>query len=184
MSHVIHSINSTINGCCDHRHVIADEEHHVYAADLINSAEALLFGRNTFDLLENFWPSAAERSDLPSYMVQFAKSINGAKKYVSSNRSLETDWSNCVLISGDIRDNMKSLRAKNSGALVIFGSPGMGRSLAEAGEIDESHFLIQPIAADGEPKLFSGLGAPIKLPLIDVTAFKSGVLLVRYGRKA
>ena len=89
MSHVIHSINSTINGCCDHRHVIADEEHHVYAADLINSADALLFGRNTFDLLENFWPSAAERSDLPNYMVQLAKSINGAKKYVSSSGSLE-----------------------------------------------------------------------------------------------
>jgi len=184
VSHVIHSINSTINGCCDHRQVIADEEHHIYAAKMIGLADALLFGRKTFDLLEAFWLSAAERSDLPNYMIQFAKSINGAKKYVSSNRSLKTDWPNCTLIPGDIRDNMKSLRAKNPGIMVIFGSPSMGRSLAEADEIDESHFLIQPLAADEEPRLFSRLGTPIEFRLIDVTTLKSGVLLTRYGRKA
>ena len=183
MSHVIHSINSTINGCCDHRQVIADEEHHIYASKMIGLADALLFGRKTFDLLEAFWPSAAERSDLPNYMIQFAKAINEVKKYVSSNRSLKTDWPNCTLISGDIRDNIKSLRAEHPGIIIIFGSPSMGCSLAEAGEIDESHFLIQPIAADDEPRLFSRLSTPINFRLIDVTTLKSGVLLARYGRK-
>ncbi|MGH8189315.1 MAG: dihydrofolate reductase family protein [Steroidobacteraceae bacterium] len=182
MSHVVYSIDSTVNGCCDAEQVIADKEHHAYATELTQSADALLFGRNTFDLLEAFWPAAAERTDLPHYMVQFARAIRPVKKYVSSSRPLQTDWPNCILIAGDIRDNIQSLRADNPGTIVIFGSPGLGHSLAAAGEVDEFHFLIQPIAAGGEPRLFKGLSAPIRWPLIDVKPFRSGVLLARYGR--
>lgn len=95
-------------------------------------------------------------------MVQFAKAIRPVKKYVASSRPLETAWPNCILVPGDIRDNIRSLRADNPGTIVIFGSPGLGRSLAAAGEIDEFHFLIQPIAADAEPRLFRGLSAPLR----------------------
>jgi dihydrofolate reductase len=181
VSQVIHSINSTLNGCCSHEHVIADEEHHAYAADLIASADALLFGRTTFELLQAHWPGAAERSDVPSYVVRFAKVINQARKYVAAGKSFKPSWPNSTLVPGDIRGNMKALRADNPGRIVIFGSPSLARALTEAGEIDESHILIQPLAVDREPRLFSGLHTPLKLPLLDVRALKSGVLLARYS---
>ena len=71
MAHVIHSINVTVGGSCDHTEAVADEEHHRYALDLLTSADAVLFGRNTFDLFASFWPAAADKADLPFCMTSF-----------------------------------------------------------------------------------------------------------------
>lgn len=184
MAHVIHSINSTINGCCDAEYAVADEEHHAYATRLVESSDALLFGRHSFDLLEAFWPAAVRRLDLPDYMVKFAQAIEPVKKYVSSSKSLSTEWPNCTLVSGDIRLSIGSIRAGHSGTITIFGSPSLGRSLTEVNEIDEFHVLLQPMAIDRGAKLFGGLSELKKLPLIDVETFTSGVILARYGRGA
>ncbi|MGH8175420.1 MAG: hypothetical protein ACREV5_04055 [Steroidobacter sp.] len=106
MSRVLHSIHSTINGCCHHEHVVANEEHHAYAADLIDSADALLFGRHSFDLLEAFWPSAAERSDLPRHVVRFAKIAADAEPRLFSR------------LGAPIRFPLIDVRAFESGVLL------------------------------------------------------------------
>lgn len=182
MTHVIHSINVTMNGSCAHEQAIADAEHHAYATALVTSAEAVLLGRNSFDLLEEYWPSVAERSDLPGYMVEFARAIRAVKKYVASSRPVQTTWANTTHLPGDIRNNISKLRAAHPGTIVIFGSPGLGNSLTIAGGVDELHVLFQPIAADHEPRLFRGLEAPLRFRLLEVESFESGVVLTRYVR--
>lgn len=184
MAYIIHSINVSIGWCCDHRQVIADEEHHAYAANLLSSAEALLFGRNTFDLFEQYWPVAAKRNDLPDHLVQFGRELANKKKYVMSSRALNTDWEQSFLISGDLDSHIAALRAQTSGNVVIFGSPSLACSLAEMGQIDEFHFLIQPFANSSEPRIFAALPSRLPLRLRDVTQFASGVVLLRYVHEA
>jgi len=88
MTHIIHSINVTLNGCCHHEQVIADEEHHAYAEKQLASSEALLLGRGTFDLFESFWPSAVTSNALPSHIVHFAKQLEAKKKLVATSKPL------------------------------------------------------------------------------------------------
>jgi dihydrofolate reductase len=83
-----------------------------------------------------------------------------------------------------MEDAIPELRAKTKGDIVAFGSPRLFCSLATIDEIDEFHFLIQPVAADDNPRLLTGLTIKKDLRLIESRAFKSGVLLTRYGRIA
>lgn len=94
MAHVIHSINTTASGFCHHLDSTIDDTHHSYAVELTLSADALLFGRNTFDLFMQFWPSAIDRNDLPSGTIALAKAFSNAPKLVVSSRPVEVCWNN------------------------------------------------------------------------------------------
>ncbi|MEP6886317.1 MAG: dihydrofolate reductase family protein [Gammaproteobacteria bacterium] len=182
MPRIIYSVNITINGCCDHRHVVADEEHHRYATQLIQSADALLLGRNTFDLFEAYWPGAFGNTELPEAVRDLASLLNSVRKYVATNKPLNTTWNNCAPIRGSMDQAIPELRKTTNGTVVMFGSPSLAANLAKIDEIDEFHFLIQPVAIDDNPRLLTGLTVKKDLRLLDSRAFKSGVLLTKYGR--
>jgi dihydrofolate reductase len=146
MAHVIHSINSTVNGSCNHADTVADEEHHRYALDLMVSASAVLLGRNTFDLFASFWPEAVRTPDLPSYMRSFATELEAKPKYVVSGRSLATEWKNTNLLHGPDLCEVSRFVTNISGTVVVFGSPGLGTSLAAAGLVHEIHVVFNPIS--------------------------------------
>src|SRR5512147_3007436 len=99
-----YSINVTLDGCCDHRVMVADEDLHRHAAENIAQADALLFGRVTYEMMEAAWRSAARTGKKPDWMedwmVPFARTINAAKKYVVSNTLNRGDW-NAELVRGD-----------------------------------------------------------------------------------
>ena len=77
-----YSINITLDGCCDHRVMIADEELHRHAVTNLERADALLFGRVTYEMMEAAWRRPARTGAWPEWMVPFARTIDGAKKYV------------------------------------------------------------------------------------------------------
>src|SRR3954471_10976498 len=93
-----YSINVTVDGCCDHREGIADEDLHRNALENIERADALLFGRVTYEMMEAGWrhPSA----EMPDWMQPFAQTIDAAKKYVVSSTLERVDW-NAELVRGD-----------------------------------------------------------------------------------
>ena len=103
-----YSINVTLDGCCDHRVVIADEELHRHAAENLDRADALLFGRVTYEMMEAAWRSPARTGARPDWMEPFARTIDAAKKYVVSS-TLDLDW-NAELVRGDLGKAVQRLK--------------------------------------------------------------------------
>src|SRR5580704_10717270 len=87
-----YSINVTLDGCCDHRAIPADEDLHRHAAENLNRVDALLFGRVTYEMMESAWRPPAPTGGRPDWMEPFAQKINEAKKYVVSSTLEQVDW--------------------------------------------------------------------------------------------
>jgi dihydrofolate reductase len=80
-----YSINVTLDGCCDHRAMLADEDLHRHAVENLDQADALLFGRVTYEMMEAAWRPPARTGARPDWMEPFARKIDAAKKYVMSS---------------------------------------------------------------------------------------------------
>lgn len=180
MAQVIHSINTTASGLCHHLDSVIDDAHHEYATNLALAADALIFGRNTFDLFMSFWPDAVNRADLPEETLALAKALNNAPKLVVSSRQVDLSWNNTRHVQGpdlgNIADELEGLK----GTAVIFGSPGLTSGLLNEGLVNEIHILAQPFIGVEGPRAFSGLKARVALSLIDASSLKSGSVMLRY----
>jgi dihydrofolate reductase len=87
-----YSINVTLDGCCDHRAILADEDLHRHAVENLNQADALLFGRVTYEMMEAAWRPPTRTGGRPDWMEPFARTIDAAKKYVVSSTLDRVDW--------------------------------------------------------------------------------------------
>src|SRR5436190_22049873 len=101
-----YSINVTLDGCCDHRAIPADQDLHRHAVENLKQADGLLFGRVTYEMMEAAFRPAGER---PEWMKPFARTINAAKKYVVSTTLDRVDW-NAELVKGDLEKAVKQLK--------------------------------------------------------------------------
>lgn len=171
-----YSINVTLDGCCDHRFGIADEELHRHAAEGIAQAGALLFGRVTYRMMEEAWRGPAP--DRPAWTEPFARTIDAARKYVVSSTLERVDW-NAELIRGDLEQAVRRLKQEPGGPLFT-GGVTLPQALAELGLIDEYEILVHPRIVGGERRLFEGLPRPLDLKLVDRKEFASGVQVLRY----
>lgn len=182
MARLVWSINVTLDGCADHSQAVVDDEHHDYALSLVRGAAALLLGRKTFELFESHWPHVAKSGAGSGRVVALARELSSKTRYVVSRQRTTSNWAGSVFLSGDLRQEMRALKQRLRGDLVLFGSPGLSRALAELGEIDEFHFLIQPLVAGHGPRLFDGMANKLELTHLHTTVFTSGVQWVRYAR--
>ena len=107
-----YSINVTLDGCCDHRAIPADEELHRHAAEYLNRADALLFGRVTYEMMEAAFQPTAQPGARPDWMEPFRRSIDAAKKYVVSSTLDRVDW-NAELVRGDLRKAVQQLKRES-----------------------------------------------------------------------
>src|SRR2546430_17039507 len=96
-----YSINVTLDGCCYHRPIPADEDFHRHAAEILDQADALLFCRVTYEMMEAAWRPSAPTGARPDWMEPFARTIDAAKKYVVSSTLEQVDW-NAELVRGDL----------------------------------------------------------------------------------
>ena len=173
-----YSINVTLDGCCDHRAVIANEELHRHAAENIAWADALLFGRVTYEMMEAAWRPPAQMEARPAWMEPFARTIDAAKKYVVSSTLERVDW-NAELVRGDLGTAVQQLK-RESGKGLFVGGVTLPLALAELGLIDEYEFVVHPRIAGRGPTLFAGLSKPVDLKLVSRHEFSSGMVAMRY----
>ena len=124
-----YSINVTLDGCCDHREMFADEELHRHAAENLDQADALLFGRVTYEMMEAAWRSPAQAGTRPDWMEPFARTIDLAKKYVVSSTLNRFDW-NAQLVRGDLEKAVQQLKRGLGKGLFVRGVtlPCVGRA--------------------------------------------------------
>src|SRR5688572_28402168 len=106
-----YSINVTLDGCCDHREGIPDEELHRHAMEGIAAADALLLGRVTYQMMEEAWRLATRTITMPAWTEPFARTIDAAKKYVVSSTLPRVDW-NAELVHGDLGAAVRKLKAE------------------------------------------------------------------------
>ncbi|MFZ3321063.1 MAG: dihydrofolate reductase family protein [Usitatibacter sp.] len=173
-----YSINVTLDGCCDHRAVVADEELHRHAAGILAQADALLFGRVIYEMMEAAWRPAAQPGARPDWMEPFARTIDAARKYVVSSTLDRVDW-NAELVRGDLGKAVQQLK-QEPGKGLLTGGVKLPMALAELGLIDEYEFVVHPRLAGHGPTLFAGLSKPLDLKLASRLEFASGAVAMRY----
>ena len=177
-----YSINVTLDGCCDHREGIADEELHRHAAENLERADALLFGRVTYQMIEEAWRRPAPDGPWPDWMEPwmepFARTIDRARKYVVSSTLERVDW-NAELVRGDLRTAVEQLK-QQPGKGLLTGGVTLPLALDELGLIDEYEFVVHPRIAGHGPTLFAGLTKRIDLKLVGRLEYASGAVAMRY----
>jgi dihydrofolate reductase len=173
-----YSINVTLDGCCDHRAISADEDLHRHAIENLDQADALLFGRVTYEMMQAAFRPSAQTVARPHWMEPFARKIDAAKKYVVSSTLDRVDW-NAELVRGDLGTAVQQFK-RESGKGLFVGGVKLPLALAELGLIDEYEFVVQPRLAGHGPTLFAGLSKPLDLRLVTRLDFGSGAVAMRY----
>ncbi|HZQ45013.1 MAG TPA: dihydrofolate reductase family protein [Acidobacteriaceae bacterium] len=177
-----YGINVTLDGCCDHRAIVPDEELHRYWAERLAQSDALLFGRVTYEMMEAGWRAPAAAGARPDWMEPFARTINAKKKYVVSSTLERVDW-NAELVRGDLANAVQQLK-QQPGSGISLGGVTLPQGLAELGLIDEYEFVVHPRIAGHGPTLFAGLSKPLDLRLVGRREFGSGAMAMLYEVKS
>jgi dihydrofolate reductase len=179
-----YSINVTLDGCCDHQAMPADEELHRHFSKRLAQADALLFGRVTYEMMEAAWrPSTTgvKPDWMADWMEPFARTIDAAKKYVVSSTLGRVDW-NAELVRGNLEKAVKELKREPGNGLFL-GGVKLPLALADMGLIDEYEFVVQPRLAGHGPTLFAGLSKHLDLKLVGRDEFNSGAVAMQYEPK-
>ena len=186
MRPLLYSINVTLDGCCDHGAIPTDEAlqqatlraTHRHATESIGRADALLFGRVTYQMMEEAWRLATRTITMPDWTEPFARTIDAMKKYVVSSTLDRVDW-NAKLLSGNLGEAVQKLK-QQPGKALFTGGVKLPMALAELGLIDEYEFVVQPRLAGHGPTLFAGLSRQVDLDLVNRIEFSSGAVAMQY----
>jgi dihydrofolate reductase len=177
-----YSINLTLDGCVDHLAASTDEELHHHATKTIARADALLFGRVTYEMMESAFRQPAQTGVRPDWMEPwmepFARTIDAAKKYVVSSTLEHVNW-NAELVRGDLGEAVRQLK-RAPGKGLYTGGVQLPLALAELGLIDEYEYIVHPRVAGHGPRLFDGLSKPLDLELVGRLEFGSGAVAMKY----
>jgi dihydrofolate reductase len=176
------ALNVTLDGCCDHREGIADDELHDYFTRLMDAAGAMLWGRATYELMESAWPAVARDEKAPPATQEWARKLEAKPKYVVSASRRDFPWNNSFRVEGDLHEAVRLLKEKTPRGLLV-GSPMLSAALERLGLIDEYRLVVHPILAGHGPTLFQGLERSRRLELVSTKRLMSGAMALHYRRK-
>ncbi|WP_448720559.1 dihydrofolate reductase family protein [Microbacterium natoriense] len=177
------SINVTLDGCIDHQEGIADDETHAFFTRLMDEADAMLWGRTTYEMMESYWPAVA-RGDVeaPQALREWAIKLDAKPKHVVSSTRDDFPWTNSHHLTGDLRTAVQELKNAAPGG-VLLGSAMLAAELDRLDLIDEYMFLVHPRIAGHGPILYqSGLANTRRLELISAEPLRCGAVAMRYRR--
>jgi dihydrofolate reductase len=159
-----------------HRHGV---EENAYAVDAIKSGNMLLFGRVTYEMMANYWPTPLAMKNDPVV----AEGMNKAEKIVFSRTLKKAEWSNTRLVKENLAEEIKKMKKMPGKNMTVLGSGSIVTQLAQLGLIDEYQIMVDPVLlGDGTP-MFKGIKEKLDLKLIAAKTFKSGVILLSYEPK-
>ncbi len=153
MRNVVFAINITIDGCCGHELVVADDELHEYYTGLLRDSDIEIFGRNTYHLMYPFWHDVAMNQSELKAINEFASVFDSIPKIVFSTTLKSVEWNNTTLLRSNLQEEIVKLK-QQPGKNISIGGLSIASQLAQFGLIDEYRFLIQPIVAGKGPRLF------------------------------
>jgi dihydrofolate reductase len=142
MRKLIAAINMTLDGFCDHTLVIADDEMHQHYNELLRNAGALIYGRITYQLMENSWPDVVKNPTGNKPVDDFALLIENIPKIVFSRTLNHVEWKNVKLAKGDVKEEVLELK-QQQGNDIFVGSPSLIVTLTNLNLIDEYQLNVQ-----------------------------------------
>ena len=173
-----YSINITLDGCVDYRAGVASEALHRHHRENIERADALLFGRVIYEMMEAAWRQPAPAGERPDWMEPFARTIDAAKKYVVSSTLERVDW-NAELVRGDLGEAVQQLKREPGNGLLLSGVT-LPLALAELGLIDEYELVVHPRIAGHGPTLLAGLSKYVDLELVNRRELGASMIVMQY----
>jgi dihydrofolate reductase len=182
MGRLTFALNVTLDGCCDHRAGVADDEMLRYWTRVMDGAGAMLFGRVTYEMMEDAWPRVARDPKANKANRAWAKKLEAKPKYVVSKTRRDFPWSNTHHLEGNLTRAVKALK-KATPRGVLVGSPKLSAALQRLGLVDEYLFVVHPVVAGHGPYLFSGLKPSSQLKLVGTTRLESGIVALHYRRR-
>jgi dihydrofolate reductase len=182
MGQLTFGLNVTLDGCCDHREGVADDEMLRYWTRLMDSAGAMLFGRTTYEMMEAAWPEVARDPKAAPADRRWAKKLDAKPKYVVSSTRRDFPWSNSHHVEGDLARAVKALKKATPRGLMV-GSPMLSAELLRLGLVDEYRLVVHPVVAGHGPYLFAGLKPSLRLELVATKRLRSGIVALHYRRR-
>jgi len=183
MRKLIFGINLTLDGCCDHTKGSGNEGVHEYFAQLMRSAETLLYGRKTYELMVPYWPDTArDQSGSTKAINDFADAFASIDNIVVCSRTLEkVEGKNTSIIRGNLEEEVLKLK-QQPGGNISTGGVDIPSQLIAMGLVDEFHIMVQPIMAGAGRRFLdnTNLLESLQLKLVDSKVFDSGYVALRY----
>lgn len=178
MRKVIAAINMTIDGVCDHTAGLPDEEIHQHYTDLLNSADSILYGRITYQLMQ-YWQTLIKDPSGEKTADDFAIAIDKIQKIVFSHQLKNTGWNSATLATKSIEELIKELK-QQSGKHILVGSRSLIIQLMKLNLIDEYQLCVHPVIAGNGLPLFDNVNARIIFKLIKTKNFNNGAVTLYY----
>lgn len=181
MSKIIAAINMTLDGNCDHTAVDPDEEIHDHYSELLSSADVLLYGRKTYELMK-FWQTLIENPSGEKSMDDFAIAMDKVPKIVFSHTLKDTEWQSATLANQSLEAviNELKLSSNGSGKEIYIGSKSLNIQLMNLHLLDELQLCIHPVVAGGGLPLFEDVKDRTLLKLVKTKTFSGGAVVLYY----
>ena len=183
MRKLIAAINMTLDGFCDHTAMIADDEIHQHYNELLSSADTLLYGRITYQLMESYWPTVVKNPTGNKPTDEFAVTIDNIPKIVFSHTLQHVEWKTAKLAKKDIKEEVLELRQSSNGGSkdILVGSPGLIVACMNLNLIDEFQLCVHPIIlGSGLIPLLKNINDRINLKLLKTKTFGCGAVTLYY----
>ena len=170
-----------INGEMDWIHV--DEEIFNYGAERIYETDIALYGRKTYQLMESYWPTAADQPNPTKHDIEHSKWYKRVKKVVLSKTLKQENLINTQVIAGNLVEEINKLKQNTQQEILLFGSPTAAHSLMAVNLIDDYWLYINPVLLGAGIPVFKDIKTKTRLSLITSKVFSSGVVCLHYTRK-
>ena len=180
MRNAIYAINISLDGCCDHAKMIADEELLEYHARPLRESDLLVFGRKTYQLMVPYWPNVAKDESATKADKEFARAFDSINKIVFSRSLDRAESKNTRIVRGNLREEFLKLK-QEKGKSILVGGVDIPSQLVELGLIDEFRILVQPIIVGEGRRLFDHVSLErLQLKLVESRTLKSGFVALHY----
>ena len=154
-----------------------------FTGKLTGNADTYLMGRATFQMMEGYWPKAGEQPNASRHDIEHSKWYNQVAKVVISNSMQGNNLPNTKIISGNLKEEITTLKQLDGKDIIIFGSPTAAHSLMELDLIDEYGLFVNPILLGKGILMFSDITQTLNLKLSGSKTFSSGVISLQYERQ-
>jgi dihydrofolate reductase len=159
-----------------------DDELWEHIHPLTDDADTVIWGRATYQMMEGYWPTAADAPGATSHDKHHGQWVNAATKIVFSNSLAKTSWANTRIVKG-VAKTISALKQEPGKNILVIGSASIARSFIAQGLVDELRLTINPVLLGGGTPLFPSEKARAGLQLVGSKALASGVLAVHYRKE-
>ncbi|MCB0726496.1 MAG: dihydrofolate reductase family protein [Ignavibacteriae bacterium] len=160
-----------------------DDEIFDYVGKRIEKTDAALYGRITYQMMEDYWPTAADKPDASKHDIEHSKWYSQAGKIILSKTIQENDKPNTKVISNDLKTEINSIKQSEGSEILIFGSPSAAHSLMELDLIDGYWLFVNPVLIGKGIPLFKNIGTKQNLKMTGCKVFSSGVICTQYEKE-